>query len=830
MPTTKRRKRANPTKISKKSKRKVNTGLKRSKDVVNTVNQIEQVMTRILDARFKMMDSLFKTTKPPEEWDYSEFEPDDFDYEFQIRPGLAEEYPNYKTFSIDKKETILKADDSVEETKEKLVKIDRLIKNFKKSLKDMNTDITIFLLENEPKRTSGLINFIDEFKYLPQQIDYNNMVQFHSFMLRMFMNPFNWLEDDVNFDKRYKKNLLWILNKSEDYTINYISILNKYNEIFEIENIKVNERYSDSILTTNTKKKVISQFGEIGNDILAKLQITFVQNFSGNIYNTQLPNIGITFKEFVEQDLIKSDSNTISTYDDFFINNPLNKLTLDKSHTIKYRSIKAIKPPDLNTYFGIGKSGRELKKGFEAKYTDTYNEFPPEHRLYLFFKEILKMRWYPNPTSKPEHEIEIRSYLQQFGFIGPKPNVDEDKKNRWYADQTLKVGEFVEQPNGGTAHPDLWVQLSNLRLSIEAKSNQGYYPMYGNTPPPKETVYIFSSKKTKYPNASKPTGKIRQKGRTTFTFGHHLLTDNIRDIMRKSKQEINLVGKKLDSDINKTKENFSTVGLSANTNILHMGKDSNYWLNDRNLFRERQVLFYNWLEPEGKCDQSVKNYICENRKIFGTTQTTTFECKGTRRPKSGCECITHKEDFEQKDSFVDKTFSQLENEVYLDSFYYQEINNGKYICHMCLMKYYTMIRYEFYAIEEIKDLVLLKDENENYEIFYNIVWKNYNTNSWLSEKNIINDSNFDNRELIKDFWENITVYRPNLDVPVWTGKITTSPNKNILVNGKNVFNYKDEDLMLVARSGSVKEDIFNYDRLVDYIEAYNKYVYNIYKS
>tara|TARA_Y100000591_G_C21628808_1_gene591680 strand:- start:391 stop:831 length:441 start_codon:yes stop_codon:yes gene_type:complete len=146
------------------------------------------------------------------------------------------------------------------------------------------------------------------------------------------------------------------------------------------------------------------------------------------------------------------------------------------------------------------------------------------------------------------------------------------------------------------------------------------------------------------------------------------------------------------------------------------------------------------------------------------------------------------------------------------------------------MKYYTMIRYEFYAIEEIKDLVLLKDENENYEIFYNIVWKNYNTNSWLSEKNIINDSNFDNRELIKDFWENITVYRPNLDVPVWTGKITTSPNKNILVNGKNVFNYKDEDLMLVARSGSVKEDIFNYDRLVDYIEAYNKYVYNIYKS
>tara|TARA_Y100000591_G_scaffold165655_1_gene142904 strand:- start:847 stop:1287 length:441 start_codon:yes stop_codon:yes gene_type:complete len=145
------------------------------------------------------------------------------------------------------------------------------------------------------------------------------------------------------------------------------------------------------------------------------------------------------------------------------------------------------------------------------------------------------------------------------------------------------------------------------------------------------------------------------------------------------------------------------------------------------------------------------------------------------------------------------------------------------------MKYYTMIRYEYYAIEEIKDLVLLKDESGKYEIFYNIVWKNYKTNSWLSEKNILQDSNFDNDELIKDFWENITVYRPYLNVPVWTGKITTSPNNNILVNGKNVFTYKDEDLMLVSKSG-VKEDIFKYDKLVKYIKAYNKYVYNIYTS
>ena len=97
------------------------------------------------------------------------------------------------------------------------------------------------------------------------------------------------------------------------------------------------------------------------------------------------------------------------------------------------------------------------------------------------------------------------------------------QKKEWYKDQNLKIGEFVEQPNGSTSHPDLWVQLSMLRLSIEAKSNQGYYPMYGKTPPPRETVYIFSSKKQTYPE-----NDIRyENGRTTITFGHQLLNDDI---------------------------------------------------------------------------------------------------------------------------------------------------------------------------------------------------------------------------------------------------------------------------------------------------------------
>jgi hypothetical protein len=827
MPVTKKRK-TKDTKSSIRRSRKKVKGKKSSKEVANTVKIVENIMKNILDSRFKMIESLFKTTKLPEEWDYSNFDfSDDYYAEFQSRPSLLESYPNdsYKNLSQEEMLNIFKKDDSLDELNEQFVKINRLFVKFKSSTQNIDRGVIKFLSENEPKRTVGLLYFIDQFNILPISIDYNNMIIFHSFMLKMFMNPFNWLEDDINFDKRYKKNLLWILNKSEDYTINYISILNKYNEILEIENIRA-PKYVDTIITKNTKKNIIKQFHIIGEEIISSL-VKNIDN-SSTFYTSNLKNIGISIKQFIEQDLIKTNADTDSqSYTDFFINNPLNNLTLNKSHTIKYKNIKAIYPPHLNSYFGIGKSGRQLQTGFENNHSKEFDNFPAEHRLYLFFKKTLDMNWLPNPTSNPKHEIEIRSYLQTLGFIGPKPNIDEDKKKSWYADQTLKIGEFVEQPNGGTAHPDLWVQLSNLRLSIEAKSNQGYYPMYGNTPPPKETVYIFSSKKTKYPNATEHKGPIRKKGRTTFTFGHHLLTDDIREIMSDSKQKINLEGKKLDAQINKTKKNFSTVGLSANANIQHIGKESNYWLDDRNLYRERQVLFYNWLEPEGICDTSVQSYTCENKNIFGNVETLKFECVGSvplGRSES-CECITHNEDFEQSDSFIGLTFSELEQMVYVDSFYYGTIpenSNSKHICHMCLMKYYTEITYEYYGIEEIKNIVLL-----NNDIFYNVVWKNYKYDSWLSEKNIL-DQSFENIELIKDFWENLTVYRPDLNIQVWTGqKINTKDG--ISVGGNLIFKYKNQDLMLVGKKEKLK-DIFNYPRLLNYIQEYNSYVYNIYNS
>ena len=122
---------------STKKRTRTRKDKKSNKDVTEIVEIVEKVMTGMLDSRFKMMDSLFKTTKPPEEWDYSEFESEDFNYEFQSRPSLVEDYPDYKDFTDGEKEKILKADDGVEETKERLIKINKLMNKFREST---NTD------------------------------------------------------------------------------------------------------------------------------------------------------------------------------------------------------------------------------------------------------------------------------------------------------------------------------------------------------------------------------------------------------------------------------------------------------------------------------------------------------------------------------------------------------------------------------------------------------------------------------------------------------------------------------------------------------------------
>ena len=431
--------------------------------------------------------------------------------------------------------------------------------------------------------------------------------------------------------------------------------------------------------------------------------------------------------------------------------------------------------------------------------------------------------------------------------------MDDDTKKKWYADQTLEVGEFVEQPNGSTSHPDLWVQLSNMRLSIEAKSNQNYYPMYGKTPPPSETVYIFSSKKTKYPSASlwDKSDKIWKNGRTTFTFGHQLLTDGIRQIMEDTKKKIKLEGRIMDRTIDETKNNYSSVGLISDVNIQHSGNTANYWLDNRNIEREKQVLSYNWLQPLGECDYKVKYYICKVKDIIDNQDKNTdnmyFTCTKDYDYNKGndCMCKTHVKDFEQPDSFVNEPFSSIMDKEYMNDrkgkFYVSDKNydvvinepistrsekeikprtdNKKvYICYMCLMKYYKGMQKEEYLLDYIEDVILV-----NNIIYYKCVWKNYPGEDWRSYTELKNKYDktavTELEEQIKTFWKSIIKYKPNLEIEY--------SSKNVLIP---VTEYGEEYIRKNPKASLTNKDMFKIRITNELLEEHNPQIYKVYKS
>ena len=824
--------------------RKTNTNT----TVIKKIKRNEKLFEELLTLRYNLLFEILESTVPSVEYDYTEIEGNKqyLIEEFETRSHLVNRHKTYKSYSIPQLLQILKDDDDSEDLKDTIENLNSDIEEFKSKLVEFNS-IKEKIKLNEPNRVKIFEKFVVEFLKLPDKVDENNIDRFRSFLVKYFMNPNNWLEDEININNRIKLNPLWLLEKSKDSGINFYSILDKYDELYSLLKLTPKKNlYSDTI-ELNKKKDVILELGTISTEII---QTFFTPTDFDTLYNTDVID-DLTYKSFFERDLFKFEIGTKQNMLDYY-SKPKNQLSLTESHNIKFSIKNAEKPQVIADYFGRGKFGKKLKEEFLKNYQKEFRKKDKkgklvkdtdgkvimdesinssvEHRLYLFFKKVINsMEYKPNPTSKPEHEIEIRSYLQQLGFIGPRPNMDDDTKKKWYADQTLEVGEFVEQPNGSTSHPDLWVQLSNLRLSIEAKSNQGYYPMYGKTPPPKETVYIFSSKKKKYPN--RPF--VKDTGRTTITFGHMLLTDNIRDIMTKSKTEVKVSGKKLDRTINKTGENFSTVGLTSDVNIQHIGNQSNYWKDNRNIIREKQVLFYNWLEPERQCDTKIKQYTCKTIPLItlrggevstmDDVENVVFKCIGNTRPDYGCLCGTHDEDFEQKDSFVDSTFSDLEKESYVQSFYYKRSKSTKYICHMCLMKYYTKVEYNYNFIDEIVGVLVINDE-----IYYKINWRNYKIDTWESYKQIEANKRFDNTALYKDFWSNITFYYKDLSIPHFSGAKTGIDTKeDIYVNSKLILKLDENGYILKDKKSEV--DMFTIPKIVTEIQKYNLYIYNLYK-
>ena len=794
------------------------------------ITNINSLFKELYLSRYNLLVEIFKSIEPPTENDYSEYDDDELLQELLDRTTFMESQNDEIREKLEKINTEFDTNDSMDEESKKFVlnlinisddeddlneyidliraDLDRYMIVYDENVKILDSPVIFSSLDRPHiQRLGELKNFNSQIRKLGTDVNKGNLFTFQSFLLQTLMNVNNWIEEPIKLDSYIEYNPLMILDKSMDYDLNYYSLLDVY------ENMSNPRRnFSKEIRSLTTKKDVVKEMG--GKNIGEFINRNIIKTTDFNSYYDR------GLKVFVEEQFLKENEKQVGgkSWKDLLNTN----LQLEDSENVKHIKSFINVPPypsDISNYFGSERIAKKLGieyKNYFSKAIELKN-IPftpsPEHKLYLFFKHILTdLPYLPNPTSKPEHEIAIRRSLINYGFVGPRPNMDPNNKKKWYKNQSLKIGEFVEQPNGSTAHPDLWVQLSNLRLSIEAKSNQGYYPMYGKTPPPKETVYIFSSKKTKYYDGTRP------RGRTTFTFGHQLLTDNIRNIMEDTKKDIKMKGKSMDWNIERTGENYSSVGLTSDVNIQHIGNKANWWLDKRNKDRERQVLSYNWLQPMGLCnDDIIYNWEGPIVPPIKKRKKIEFICVNNDRNNYKCMCLTHNQDFEQKTSFNGKTFTEILKEPYMErqrSKFYRGIGKNKniYVCYMCMMKYYTYIKNQEFMVKNISDVLVWRDK-----IYYKVNWKNYPDEDWRTATDLSNTS------IIQQFWGNLLNYIPDLKI------IRTNSTQDIFKNPKPLIDGETYNQLKVKKLS--KTDLFNIDMITKAggpISTYNTYLYNLF--
>ena len=807
MGTRRRKTQKSRRRKTQKSRRRKRKNKIYAKQVSNKYKEIQKKLENISTNMYNLLVEIFSSVEPNEDIDYTDLELEDLIKVIRTRKNIVNKSPG----SLKEALKLLENDDENENRTQAILEIKKEMDKFIKSYSSIELDTDI----NQKKVFKDIKDFYEKIKTYQDVGVGDNLYELQKIMLEQFMDVKNW------YTRNYLKdfNPLNILSKSQDYRINFKSIIQRYDDLYD-ERVKPKTKrdatYVSEIYLYNKKSSILLQMKKLAQKIQNKLgEELYKDDFKEN-----------TEKLFLapyEKEIVNVNS---------FIQDSDNYLKLEKSSTVRHIHTRIQKPKTWSTYFGTGKFGKKLVSSIAYEPSD----HPPEHNLYLFFKKVIKdMEYKPNPTSKPEHEIEIRKYLQKAGFVGPRPNMDENKKKEWYKDQNLKIGEFVEQPNGSTSHPDLWVQLSMLRLSIEAKSNQGYYPMYGKTPPPRETVYIFSSKKQTYPEDD-----IRyEKGRTTITFGHQLLIDDIRDIMKKNKRKIKISGKEMDDEIN-TLNNFSSIGMTSDVNIQHIGNYSNYWQGNRNILREQEVLFYNWLDPLGECNQTPKiKYICKKINIGGFEyEKLSFVCYQVSNRPTGivCSCNTHKEDFESSEPFSGRSFIEMEKIPYTKTYYYTpegriSMPGGRYICHMCLMKYYTDIEKQEYPYDEIKDVIYITGVTKN--IWYEMKWTNYEETTWLSHSDLM--GNTSGKEDIKEFWENIMDKdkKPDLKIKKYDGEEVDGNIVNAKGKGKGktpIITNSIKGNILNKKVTGEDTDMFTIPEISGLIKQYNQNLWKIYEK
>ena len=87
-----------------------------------------------------------------------------------------------------------------------------------------------------------------------------------------------------------------------------------------------------------------------------------------------------------------------------------------------------------------------------------------------FFNEVLNN--FPNVQTWQEHEEAIASLLRKYGI------------------------EHVQSPNGTQRFPDFRITVGGKEYDLEAKSGRGGVPMYNDSIPKQEAIYIFTHMRT----------------------------------------------------------------------------------------------------------------------------------------------------------------------------------------------------------------------------------------------------------------------------------------------------------------------------------------------
>ena len=131
-------------------------------------------------------------------------------------------------------------------------------------------------------------------------------------------------------------------------------------------------------------------------------------------------------------------------------------------------------------------------------------------------KAILAMKYFKNiPVNAcgvggfPTHEMAIASTLTEHGF-GKWSDWDRIRDKTLFRYQTnmrfwvenpelsgmMPVGTFIEHPFGTNDAPDFFIKISDtFVMAMEAKSSQGYTPVWNSCLPKPDTVYVFCSEK-----------------------------------------------------------------------------------------------------------------------------------------------------------------------------------------------------------------------------------------------------------------------------------------------------------------------------------------------